>query len=396
MMASYSSIISAISENISTVVHIGAGYCTEYPLYQNLGIKQIVFVESDKQLFDVASERFSRSPDITILNRTIGGQNGVGTFFQTSNKRFSSLLKPNQILKYYPNLLVTNEQTITTTTLQSLCNEIQILANDKNLLVLELQGAELSVIIDTKAEVLQKFKWIVIRAGEGTLYGPESTDTTSEIEERLHSSNFDSLLFEEEIPPFHKYLFIRNDSAVANRSLKAKTKTLLTDFHALNAEHLKLHDQHSDLISENALNDQQNAVLVDKLSSTHTAQKEQLEKVSHAKTVQEKLATQRKAQVEQLISERDELAKLATERKVQLENAGQASAEFEKLATHRQAQVEQLIGERDEQAKLVTEQKAQLENAGQVSAEFEKLATHRQAQVEQLTGERDEQAKLSL
>jgi hypothetical protein len=226
MLTSFTSIISSIQDKISMVVHIGAGYCAEIGLYENLGISSIILVEPDEQLFNAASHKLSKESDATLLQKGISGHVGERILYQTSNKRFSSLNKPAKILEFYPNLTVTDEQVVETVSLEFLCNEIQLSSDGNNLLVLELQGEEHLVLANTPVEVLHKFKWIIARSGEKELYELESGLSGPDIGESLQRADFDALCFKEDTPPFFKFLFIRNDAAVSEKSLEQKIEGL--------------------------------------------------------------------------------------------------------------------------------------------------------------------------
>ena len=311
-MSSFKSIISSITESISNVMHIGAGYCAEHELYQGLGIDSIVFVEADDELFNAALQKFSSSPRISVLQKAIAGQNGERVLFQTNNKRFSSLIEPKKILEFYPNLEVTRQKSVNTITLDSLCEEIQLPADEINLLVLELEGEETHVLENAAAEVLQKFKWIVVRTGTEVLDVSTSNKSGSEIAKMLHNADFDDLCFKEDAPPYCNYLFTRNDAALANAELEKKSESILADIQSLTTDNLDLMNQNSALDSEIVQFKKQNAELTKTLDTTQTELSETHTLISDSTKEKEELQQQIADLTETLQTAQAELRKTHT------------------------------------------------------------------------------------
>lgn len=239
-MRSLASIISSIPEDISKVIHIGAGYCTESELYKELGIESVLFVEPDAQLFSAATQKFLQLPHITVLQQAIAGKSEDRVYFQLSNKRFSSLLEPGRILEHYPNVTVTSKTRVNTNTLESLCEESPLAKDVGNLLVLELQGEELKVLENTPDHVLQKFKWVVVRSSKEILYGDPSALTTPKSKLSLSVANFDALCFEDDNPLYCTYLFIKNDAVLENQSLELQKQVIQEHVQSLTSEKKQL------------------------------------------------------------------------------------------------------------------------------------------------------------
>ena len=219
--------IPSITENIDTVVHVGAGYCSDVKFYRNLGIKSIVLIEADKNLVETASKKFASAKDIKIHHRAIAGVTGERTLFLTNNQRFSSLLKPRHILKTYPNLKLTGEHPVSAASLADMCGELQLPPKGKHLLVLELNGEEIAVFENTTVDTFARFKWIIVRGCDPALYGTGSEHTLPESMQKSIVQIYDTLCFKEDIETFQFYLLIRNDKALENRMLSAENETAL-------------------------------------------------------------------------------------------------------------------------------------------------------------------------
>jgi len=267
-MSNLGLIISSITEHISNVVHIGAGYCTESDLYKELGVNSVVFVEPDAQLFDTASKKFLQSPHITVLQRAIAGKSEERTYFRLSNKRFNSLLDPSRIFEYYPNITITDQTSVDAITLESLFDEIQLPEDINNLLVLELQGEELNVLAHTPDHVLQRFKWIVVRTSEHTLYGEPSATAGVNIKNSLRNTKFDALCFKEDNLVFCSYFFARNDAVLASQALEKEKQAALSNIKSLTKDNLKFSKQINNLTKKKKKLDTKVSETTDLLTAT--------------------------------------------------------------------------------------------------------------------------------
>ncbi len=267
-MSGINSIISSIPEDISGVVHIGAGYCTQSELYKELGVNSVIFVEPDAQLFHAASRKFLHSPHITVLQKTVAGKSEERILFQLNNKRFSSLLEPSGILEHYPNLAITDQIAVDAITLETFCDDIQLPEKKSCLLVLELQGEEANILAKTPQHILQNFKWIVVRSSKEPLYGIPSAPAEAAIQDTLINAKFDSLCFIDDIPIFCSYLFIRNDAELANKALENEKEAALTSIQSLTDDILHLSNQISDLTKEKELLDSKISETSDSLNAT--------------------------------------------------------------------------------------------------------------------------------
>ena len=249
-MSSLKTTISSITEVISTVVHIGAGYCTESELYTALDIESIILVESDAQLFEAATKKFLHAPQITVLQKAIAGKDENRIYFQLSNKRFSSLLEPGRIFEFYPNLKVAAEVSVDAISLESLCDGIRLPEKRNCLLVLELQGEEVDVLAFTPDHVFQNFKWIVVRCSKKTLYGEPSARYGASIKSSLNNANFEAFCFKEDNEIYCNYLFIRDDTVLTKQTLEKETEAALTEIESLTDSNLNLVSQVGELIKE--------------------------------------------------------------------------------------------------------------------------------------------------
>lgn len=225
-MNRFEELISSVSTNLSVVVHLGAGSCQEYEVYKALHADRVIFVEPNPILAEKAREQFSDFHDVTILECAISPKKGLQVLNVTNNRRFSSLLKPTGLMKFYPNIEIIQETEVETQTLESLCQQSKISDKANNFLIAELQGLEGIVFSTTKADTLQKFNWIIIRASVNGQYHIDTEDAKVNLIEKMKEAGFTVLTFNEDAPSFINILCIRNEAVLDNERLRIREEDL--------------------------------------------------------------------------------------------------------------------------------------------------------------------------
>ncbi len=372
------------STPVDTIIHLGAGRCSELEGYLASKPTHLLLVEADPQLTKTLQARTNDFPHVKIINKAVAGQPGSAMFYRYNLPDVSGLHQANSnLLKLFPGLKTVQTVQTEATAPSALLQPLELQADQHNWLTIDLPGEELAVLkAIQQADQLHLFDQLQLHCGNQALY--EEGEPAATILQWLQDQGFD--LFQEDNS--HDldrpcWMLKRNKLQLRHRQLKQQ----LTRLTQLTSDHdTQLNQQKTQIEQLTKARDEQV-----KLVAEH---KEQLEKANQAKANQEKLANVRLTQIEQLTKARDEQAKLVAEHKEQLEKTNQTRANQEKLANDRLTQIEQLTKARDEQTKLVAEHKEQLEKANQTRANQEKLANDRLTQIEQLTKARDEQAKL--
>lgn len=131
------------------IIHIGAHFGNEIKDYNEIGYKNVIFVEPSSQTFKILKsnvELLNKDKDcrIIFINKAFGSSIGeIEMFIETANQgQSSSILEPCFHLVQYPNITFTSKEIIQLTTLN---DEIQNY-DDYNLLNIDVQGYELEVL----------------------------------------------------------------------------------------------------------------------------------------------------------------------------------------------------------------------------------------------------------
>lgn len=148
---------------IKGVIHIGAHFGNEINDYNEIGYKNVIFVEPAKKTFETLVSNvkmINKDSDckITFLNKAFGSYIGeVEMFIEVANQgQSSSILEPKYHLKQYPGITFPYKETVQLTTLN---DEIQKIEGEFNILNIDVQGYELEVLKGS-TNILQKIDFI--------------------------------------------------------------------------------------------------------------------------------------------------------------------------------------------------------------------------------------------
>jgi FkbM family methyltransferase len=213
MLEEFSKFLSTGPNKPGTVLHIGAGICSELSTYQLLKFEKIELIEANKNLTDELAKKTRDISHVNIQNLTVSSKGGEVAFVRTNNPRFDSLKKPSAITKYFPNISVVEEVHLSSRSLGSIIEKLSLDQNKQNVLVLEVQGAEAEILDSLTPAILQSFAWIVLQTSELELYYNEPEITLlNKIMEKLA---FDYVYNLELVAPFCERTYKRNQAKLA-------------------------------------------------------------------------------------------------------------------------------------------------------------------------------------
>ena len=125
------------------VIHIGAHEGQEMQEYQVMGADKVLFVEANPSVFERLKLQIAGIPNVWVANCAISNQNGTVNLRVNSHDMSSSILPLKLHKEIYPGMLEVNQVTVTSKTLDSLMQESPLNSSEFNILVIDIQGAEL-------------------------------------------------------------------------------------------------------------------------------------------------------------------------------------------------------------------------------------------------------------
>jgi FkbM family methyltransferase len=144
---------------IKGVIHIGAHEGEEYADYKNIGVDKMIWVEANESLIANLSSKFLLDKNIQIINEAVFDEEKETTFKITNNMQSSSILNLKEHKVLFSDVLVIEEKKITTKRFDNLIIEKNIKIDDYNFLNVDVQGADLNVILSF-GEYLDKIDFV--------------------------------------------------------------------------------------------------------------------------------------------------------------------------------------------------------------------------------------------
>jgi len=133
---------------IRGVIHVGAHYGQEVKEYHACSIKNIVLIEPMDKAFRKLQERFRGVRGIILYNCGCGSKDHMSLLnTETRNGgQSSSVLKPKEHLKFFPNIKFNGSEVVQIQTLDRLVSFMGTTRHKFNLLNVDVQGYELEVL----------------------------------------------------------------------------------------------------------------------------------------------------------------------------------------------------------------------------------------------------------
>lgn len=429
------------------VIHIGAGL-GHGPLshWLNWPVAHARVIDSDAKRLEWLPARAAQqanSTDWLALAGVIAEQDGEQELHHASNAAEDGLLPASALVGLWPNLRPMSSSHQQAQRLDTLLSSHPIpVRKGEGTTWLIIECLPALCVLRGATQTLENVSVICLRSvlDPARLQAPEaSLDAAVDF---LKALGFRCVhIGETNHPAIGEALFLRDETA----PLKAECTTLQMAKTAVEqlANQLQsqidtLSQEKADLTKERAALAQERAELTqarDEQEKLATERQAQIEALQKAKTAAEQLASQHQGQVDTLTKDkaeltkvrdalaqeraelslaRDEQAKLATERQAQIEALQKAKAATEQLASQHQGQIDTLTKDkadltterdalaqaraeltqtRDEQAKLATERQAQVEALQKAKAAAEQLATERQGQIDKLAKDKADLTK---
>jgi len=179
-----------------SVLHIGANIGQELSLYHFIGPKRVIWIEPDKAAYNKLKLRgyFYRKFKNIYIQACISDKTGFATsYFEFNESGANSNFKPtNSFLDSRKSRYITKVSSVTTTNIEDALNNQNINFSTKNnLLVIDVQGNEMSVLIGFKKETLENFRVIMCEFSQDQY---ENNFSTSKLRSKLQSFGYIEVL----------------------------------------------------------------------------------------------------------------------------------------------------------------------------------------------------------
>jgi len=152
--------------NINGVIHIGAHYGEENNVYNELNIKEIIYVEPIKTTFDILIEKTKGNDNIKYFNTALGNFTGETEMISSSNSNTSaSVLEPKNHLYLSPKVKFGSKIKVNIDMLDNLPFD----RSKYNMINIDVQGYELEVFKGGK-DTLNGIDYIMAEINRDEVY----------------------------------------------------------------------------------------------------------------------------------------------------------------------------------------------------------------------------------
>jgi FkbM family methyltransferase len=179
------------------VIHIGAHEGRESKIYNQLGIKHVLFIEANPLVYQKLCANVGSQPHIKTVNCAISDKNGMVELHVTSFDQSSSILPLKKHKELYPGITETQKIAVVSKTLDTLAKELNIPPGMYNMINIDIQGAEL-LALKGGIETLKNIEAINTEVNFAELY--EGCALIQDMDHFLYSCGFTRV---KTLTPYH-------------------------------------------------------------------------------------------------------------------------------------------------------------------------------------------------
>ena len=285
MLAFLPHLLGHTDKGLGTLLHIGAGVGSQLADYEALNINNVIAIEADNALFKKLQSKAKRYQNVLAIQGWVAASDQECSVYELSNPRFNSLLAPDELFSHFSNLKMISTKSVMPLAFSDVISKhVELNPAQQNILVLEAQGYEATLIKNCASQELNKFDWVIVRSSEETLYKTGANKT--QLIEVTSSLGYECILQDKTHIPFVEYYFRLNRDRLGNIELENR---------------LQVNQETNDKIQATLA--ETNAQLVNE-KETHFQLKEFLKQTQIATNEDSQLITQLK---EELITTQNEL-----------------------------------------------------------------------------------------
>lgn len=171
----------------SGIIHVGAHNLEEKSDYEIMGVKKIVWIEGNPEVY-LKNMGLVDGSDQILLNELVWELDDVDVDFKiTNNLQSSSILDMSKHLLYHPDVFVEKSIKMKTKTLDKIISDIGVDPKEYNFINLDIQGVELRALKGFSNN-LKFIDYIYTEVNTGEVYS--NNDTIDEMDSYLSNFGF--------------------------------------------------------------------------------------------------------------------------------------------------------------------------------------------------------------
>ena len=160
--------------DVDTIVHLGAGKCSELANYLAASPRRIVLVEADPQAVRALERRCVRQDNVEVWQQAVAPEAGEHTLHVFNAQELSSLRPGTALQNLYPGIRQIRQESVDAITPGELIEQLDIQPG-AHCLVVDTPGEEYQLLEALQsANLLDRFDRIVLRCAKEPLYDSAS------------------------------------------------------------------------------------------------------------------------------------------------------------------------------------------------------------------------------
>jgi FkbM family methyltransferase len=158
-------------KNAKGIIHIGANVGQEREHYKKLGVRRVIWIEADPEIYKLLLINIKNYKNNKAFNFLVSDKKKTKVQFNiaNNNSNSSSILDLKEAKKLYPGLDYKKSIFLKSKNLKNIIYKKKLNLNNFESLILDVQGAELKVLKGC-GHLISKFKYIKLEATEFEMY----------------------------------------------------------------------------------------------------------------------------------------------------------------------------------------------------------------------------------
>jgi FkbM family methyltransferase len=345
-----------------------------------------LLIDANPSAVERLQQNFADSPNIQVVQAAIANHNETVTLHLTSLESSSSILPWKQYGEIYPNIKEIQQLTLSSRTLDTLLEELNLSPSDFNILILDIQGAEL-LALEGATQLLNNLDAIYTNVHYQELF--EGGALAGEVNQFLTDYQFEIVAEETPYHPawgeaFYVRQTVRTEDGVHPvkplspisqqlQETQQELETLQSQYQevllTLEQSQVKL-DEGTEILAE--LESQRDQILAE-LEQSQTELKQTQTQLEQSQSQQEQLQTQLEQSQTELKQTQTQLEQSQTELKQTQKEFDQSRSELHEVREELeltqfqldevQVELEQYVSQFHQQKEEITQLKTELEQA---------------------------------
>ena len=208
-----------LEANVDTIVHLGAGTCSDLTTWQAANPRRIVLVEPNPRHTHTLTAYARADERIHVFQQAVGDPDASPRFRRFNIPALSSLREPTGLLELFPGLRTEREFDVEVIEPRALIQSLELEPDNRHWLIIDTPGEEAAIVNALHAgSQLDHFEHIILHCGVDPLYQGSERATT--VLEELKDAGYEITQRDDSDPDRPSWMLTRNRLRQENETLR--------------------------------------------------------------------------------------------------------------------------------------------------------------------------------